>query len=230
LRTTVGDVDASAVELNRNAAERSNTVTDHERSHVMGGGTDCIAGLQSSRRRFSMDKTDHSGLFTPDEVPGLLVGVSFAPAFFKAHYVCAMTLSHFSKAVGEVSIGKDRDFRSGFDKVRNRGLHARAARAGDDQRGRFLRTVHRLKQLLHLLHHLNKIRIEMADNRLRQCLVDTGIDLGGAGAEEVAGGGLQWRVSFRSRGLLIDRTHNFIVPAPFFRRRADWQWTPEATV
>src|ERR1700733_10335949 len=111
------------------------------------------------------------GLFAGDELPGFVVGVSLAPIFLKAHDVRAIAFSHLRKAIGEISVGKYRQLRSGIDEVGDGGFHARAPGAGNYQRCA-ASSVGGFEQLLNVAHDLDEVRIEMPDNWLRQSFIN----------------------------------------------------------
>jgi len=161
LRAAVSNVDAGLVELHRHAAERGDAIGDHQSARSVSGGTDGLAGLQRSRRSLGVDIRHNLRFFATNKLSRFVLGVGLSPRLFQARDVGAVALRHLRKPVGEISVGKHRDLGSGLNEIGHGSFHARAARAGNDQRGASVSSEGGLEQLLHVGHHLDEIRIEV---------------------------------------------------------------------
>lgn len=95
-----------------------------------------------------------------------------------------MALGHFGHAVAEESVGEDDDLHAGIDEVADGGFHASAAGGRDDEGPLVLGTEDVAQHALVVLADLEEIGIEVSDDGLGHGLVDAGMDLGGAGAEQ----------------------------------------------
>jgi hypothetical protein len=59
LRTTVGNINSGRIDIDGHPTERRHTVSDDQRAGFVSGGADCVPGLQSSRRGFRVNVSDH---------------------------------------------------------------------------------------------------------------------------------------------------------------------------
>src|SRR5271165_5625839 len=100
----------------------------------MSCGTDRLAALQRSGRRFRVNESDNLGLFALDEFFRFAICVSLTPGLLEAHDVRAVALRHLREPVGEKSVGKYRQLSSGLHEVNDSSFHARASGAGNHQR------------------------------------------------------------------------------------------------
>src|ERR1700690_4159461 len=116
-----------------------------------------------------MDIANHLRLLAMDELRYFTIGIGFAPRFLEAHDVCTLAPSDLRKTIGALPVREHRELRSRFHKVGDSGLHPGAARAGKRQRRGVGGSKGSLKQLLNILHYLNKVWVEMPDDRLGQC-------------------------------------------------------------
>ena len=78
-----------------------------------------------------MHERHQAWLLAADELAGLLRIERLAPCFGQADHLGAVAASHFADALGEVSVGEEREFLPGPGEVRDCGFHAGSARAGD---------------------------------------------------------------------------------------------------
>src|ERR1700683_3999647 len=95
-----------------------------------------------------------------------------------------MAASHFDKALGEISGGEYSELLPRIDEISERRFHTGTAGARDHLHERVLGAENRTKVAANVFRNFEKIRIQMADNRLPHGLIDTGMNLRGAGQKQ----------------------------------------------
>ena len=151
-----------------------------------------------------MDERGDLRLFALDERARFVVVKDFAPGFFEARHLGALTLAHLGQAVGEVTVGEHRYLGSAFDEVHDGGFHARRAGARDGDGAFVLGAENVAQQVGGVLQDAEEIRVRVADDRRGQRRIDTRVDHARAGAQKDAvrwlvEGGHDWKRRPRRR-------------------------------
>ncbi len=106
----------------------------------------------------------------------------------------ALTAGHFADAIAEESVGEEGEFAAGFSEIGDSGLHPGTARTRRRQIEGVGRGVGVPQQAADLFVYLEEKGIEMSDDGLRHCLVNTGRHYARTGAEKQAARRLKRRV------------------------------------
>ena len=181
LDTTESHVDTVGIDVNRHRAQRGHAVDNCDCTHRVRRAGDRGQVLQRPGGCFGMYEGNGVGLFAIQELSGFRLSESLAPRLARAHYICAVAAAHFDKALGEVSGSEDSKLLAGLHEIRQRGFHACAAGSRDHLDKGILRAENRTEVAADVFRNFEEIRIQMADNRLPHGLIDTGMNLRGAG-------------------------------------------------
>ena len=121
-----------------------------------------MAGLERTGGSLRLHVGHRARLFAADEIAGFLIVEDFAPGFLQAHDGGAVPAGHVREAVAEVSVGQNREFFARLDEIGDCGFHAAGARSGDGDVEFVGGGEGVTQQLADVLHHLEKVRIQVA--------------------------------------------------------------------
>jgi hypothetical protein len=156
-------------------------------------------------------------LFAANHIASFLLVERLTPGLFVTHDFTAVPLAHVTDPVAEEPVSEYEYLCAGFDEIADSSLHACAPGAGDGEGKRIRRAKDGAQAVANFFDHREKIGIEMADNRLGHCLVNTGLNHSRTGAIEEAFGRVDHRgisIMMRELGGVEARVHDSTLRTP----------------
>ena len=184
LRAAEADVDALAVDIERNSAETGDGVDHQQSAKFIGNFAVGIEALQDARGSLAMREADKFDFPALARAQDILRIDGAAVRNFDADHLGRQALGNEGHALGKSSVGANDALVIRFEHVRNGRFDTARTRCGERESDAVAGLKNAAQQGLDIVHHLGEPRVHVADDGRSHGAVDAGIDAGGPRRQE----------------------------------------------
>ena len=184
LGARAGGVHAPVVHRHRHAAQRGHAVEGEQRTVIARAARDRFDRLPGSRGRLGVDQRHELRGPAGELCRDTLRGDHLTERRLDGADDGARAARHLREPLAEVSNHAHDHLIAGLEQIQHDGLEAGAPRAGHRDRMMARGPEHGTQVAHRLVHHLEEVRIEMADERRGERPRHGGLDVRGPGSEQ----------------------------------------------